>query len=353
MAKSNKKYINDPLENRFEGMREILDIIGIIESGASYYKPDSGKSERRSIVSSTLIHNILYQFYSGENEKKTDFNRTIRNAKDYYNKLDNEYFIRGDKKGSRFVRKKDNFEYPEDLKYSQSYQTFLILVIAILNMDGNLHWDALHQLMQISHPIACLTFLGICIEYKIGLNLTYHKDRTKTQLEFREVIPGKIEFRDGHWVLIGWMKKEKNWRLFLLHSILEMKPELDDLKQYRQFPERPDPDMKEFHKHSFGISVLEGVQPTEVLIKVPNEDVRSVKKRRKEGKWEKKDQFWIWKVIAYDIDEIFSYVFRWKGNLEIYGPPEVKKKFDDQLLSFLKPMKKSKKDPNPLKKKSK
>jgi hypothetical protein len=333
--KKGQNITSNPLENKFSGLKEILDVLGMIESGAIYFKPVKALREKKNLVSNTLLQDVLSRIDQSSKTEKIDWNRTIRNAKQSYNHNDKDYFIRGDKKGTRFVRTKDNLDFPNDLKHSVAYQTYIILQLALMNSRGSLHWDTLHQLLQADYPLAMISFLGVCIEQKIGVHFRYKKDRLQKINEYREIVPGKIIFRDGHWMLLGYENKTKSWKLFLLHSILDLSPELDSLLQYRVFSNRPDVEPKDFFKNTFSIAVLDDVIPVEIQIKVPQEHVASIKKRRKEGKWEKKENFYLWKVTSYDPEEIFSYIFKWNGILSIYGPEELKEKFKTQLTNLL------------------
>lgn len=314
-------------------LKEILQVLGIIESKGFYFsKAFQEKPEK--LVSSSRLSNILSHFNTHNGKEKMDWNRTIRNAKTLYNSLDKEFNIQGDSRGSYFVNLKNGDILPENLKTSTAYDFFLVFALAFLGMEKHLHWEFLHQLNAQKHPLALITFIGIAIEYKILLSIQYKKDRTHEEETYSEVVPGKIIYRDGHWILLLYNLKTRRWMQILLHSIVELKPNLDNMKQFQSIQDIKEPDVNRFYKNSFSIAKLDGVTPEEILIKVPKQNYEAVKKRKKEGTWEKKDNYYLWKVKTYDPMEVFTYIFKWGGILEIIEPLSMRNRFREELLKL-------------------
>jgi len=323
---------------RFSSLGDILQILGIIESNGCYFLLEQANRQGQ-MVSSNQLADVLFHFSNERELEKTDWGRTIRNAKNIYNLWDKDFQILGDKRGSYFVKKKNLEISPPDLKTSQVYRLFLIFSLAFATLDGNLNWDVLHQLLNQRFPLALITFLNTAIKYKFILEIHYKQDRTGKKQTF-EAVPIKIVCKDSHWLLVIYDLKQKTWIHLLMHSILEIFPKLDNIRQIRTSPNLPDFNVEKFYSNTFSIAKLEGQQPIEFVIRVPNENKEAIQKRRKEGKWENKSDYWLWKVHTYDPDEVFSYVFRWNGILKILEPKvmieEYKKKLKQQLKQYLK-----------------
>ena len=69
----------------FKSITEMIDLIGLIETGAFYFKPE----KKGCPISTKDMEEILYHF-SGGNEK-SDWGRTIRNAREFFNHADKEF----------------------------------------------------------------------------------------------------------------------------------------------------------------------------------------------------------------------------------------------------------------------
>lgn len=325
---------NKDTDIRLRSLDDILQVLGIIESNGLFFKPDHANKQGK-MISAYQLADILFHFTGDSEPEKMDWGRTIRNAKNMYNKWDKDFQIQGDRRGSYFVKKK-NLEFsPTDLKQSSVYKLFLIFTLAFSTLHGNLHWDVLHQLLTQRFPLALMSFLNLAIEHRFIIKIDYKKDRTQSFLTY-EAVPAKIVCKEGHWFLVIYEIKTKKWIQLLIHSIKAITPILDSIKQIRTCPEMPEFNLTRFYRNTFQIAKLDGIEPVEFTIKVPDENKDAIQRRRKEGKWEKAKDHWLWKVSTFDIDEIFSYVFRWNGVLEIQEPTEMRKLFSQKLLKMSK-----------------
>ena len=64
--------------------------------------------------------------------------------------------------------------------------------------------------------------------------------------------------------------------------------------------------IENYYKNSFGLSVFIDEKPITINLRVENDIVNQVKKRRKEGEWKKGEDYTIWTVITYSEDEVLS-----------------------------------------------
>ncbi len=331
--KNTKAPNRETNELKLGNLQDMLQVFGLIESAGKYFNPaNSGKVSRR--MSGKTATDILFHF--SEDNAKENWDRTFRQAKKLYNQYDRDFHIIGDKRGSYFVRKKDLTAFPKDLKKSPVYKMLLIFSLAFAGKEGAVHWDILHQILEQEYPLAFISFLTLAIRYSFLVKIKYKKDRLgKTEI-FSNSVPVKIVHRDGHWVLIVYRVKEKNWIQLLLHSIEEVNTEGDRIKQIDLTPTPVPPfSVSDFYKDTFSIAKLDGVTPAEFIIRVPKENRKAVMKRRKEGTWEEKEDHFIWKVSAYDEMEVLTYVFKWNGLLEILGPESAREMFRDRLKKLL------------------
>jgi predicted DNA-binding transcriptional regulator YafY len=169
------------------------------------------------------------------------------------------------------------------------------------------------------------------------ISFQYKSDRTELITDIQKYVPVKINFRDGHWLIIGWDMNENKWKQYLIHSLLDVKICYNSIQENDPlyFKELPDFDIAAFYSNSYGIAVLDDIEPVEIIIQVPSDKVLSVRKRRKEGIWENKGIYTHWIIRSINPDEVMDYVFKWNGILKIISPQEVVNKFQERLKIFL------------------
>ncbi|MCB1160569.1 MAG: WYL domain-containing protein, partial [Leptospiraceae bacterium] len=323
---------NDLLKRTLFQVLEEIKILGLIESGSRFFYPE--KEEAENNTSAKEIEDILKTFH--DTLEKDDWGRTIKNAKRIINESGESLKIRGTRTGSFFSVYNRKKAKPEEIKEAGIYRLLSILTLAIINLKGNLDWDILNQLYIQDMPIAFLTFLDICIEKRMIVQFSYKKDRENRVIEIKDFVPVKIYAKDGHWVLIGWEINEKFFNQYLIHSIQALSAKKASVNEYYYYPEIPEFSISEFYKNSFSLSTNSKIEPYEIHIAVPFENYLALRKRKKGmlGEWEKKSEYYLWKVKTYDKIEVFSYVFYWNGVLQIVGPEKIKQEFLEIFQKF-------------------
>ncbi len=322
---SNNQYKKNPKEISLKSLEEILDIISLIESDGIFF----GKSKNENL-SAEKISDLLSQLYT---TKKLDWSRSIKTAKKIFNSTSEYGKIEGNKKGSFFNLAKNKI-----LKEDKGYKALFVLGLACLVLDDSLNIDFLNQFFQQEFPLSFLMFLRFSIEKKIILSLSYKSDRTNELVLIPKLVPLKINFRDGHWILIGYsIEKNMNFQ-YLIHNILKVefyKSKSGNKYEFELYEKDLNFSLKEFYKNSFGLSVFNSYDFKEVTIQVTKEFKSKVTKRRREGEWIEKKDFFHWKIRTQNLDEIFEYIFRWNGNLKIISPIKAKKEFQKKIKLFL------------------
>lgn len=315
-------------KNWFLKLEDILQIIGMIESKGQHFNLDPNLSDKP--ITTYRIEELLNHFSSNE---KFDFGRTIRNAKKLFNLNVKGYQIQGDKQGTYIVKNADGSQNPKDFKEHPIYKTLVIFALAIATYKEQLEWEIFHQMFQQKNPLAFICFLIIAIEHKLLLEIDYFSDR-KNKSENYRVVPCKIIIRDGHWLLVVYNLEKKHWFQLLIHGIQKIQAVKDSLKQFKVVEEIPKFDSKQFYKNTFSIAKLDDVEPIHYVIRVSKENKQAVVKRKGVGKWENHGDYWLWKVASYDKMEVFDYIFRWNGILELVEPKEARKEFHNILQNL-------------------
>lgn len=321
---SNKKtYISNPEELSINRLFEVLEILALIESSGKYYK----KQNVADSISSLEIENILSTLY----ENEADWKRRIKTAKKIYNSNAKYSKIDGTKKGSSFT-----FAKEKTLKDEPIYQALFIIGLSGLVLNNFLNLDFLNQFFQQKHPLSFLLFIQNAIRNKIILSFSYKSDRTKTISLISNIVPVQLTFRDGHWILIV-LNIDKNYFVqYLIHCIESCEfYKLDEDDRPFIFKKPILFNIKEFYQNSFGISALRDREVFAIDIWVSTEDKQKIQKRRREGKWTKSTDYYIWTIKTQDPNEVFDYIFKWNGKIKILGPEKIKKLFQSKLKNFL------------------
>ena len=321
---SNKKtYISNPEELSINRLFEVLEILALIESSGKYYK----KQNVADSISSLEIENILSTLY----ENEADWKRRIKTAKKIYNSNAKYSKIDGSRKGSSFI-----FAKEKTLKEEPIYQALFIIALSGLVLNDFLNLDFLNQFFQQEFPLSFLLFIQNAIRNKIILSFSYKSDRTKTISLISNIVPVQLTFRDGHWILIV-LNIDKNYFVqYLIHCIESCEfYKLDEDDRPLRFKKPILFNINEFYKDSFGISALRDREVFAIDIWVSTEDKQKIQKRRREGKWTKSTDHYIWTIKTQDPNEVFDYIFKWNGKIKILGPEKIKKLFQSKLKNFL------------------
>ncbi|MCX7997489.1 MAG: WYL domain-containing protein [Leptospiraceae bacterium] len=316
---------NHKEQNWFLKLEDILQVIGLIESKGKYFTANSENTDKA--MTTYRLEELLSHFSKTE---KSDFGRTIRNAKKLFNSHVSGYMINGNKQGTYIVRKSNGSQNLEEFKEHPAYKTLVIFALAIATYKDQLEWNILHQLFQQKMPLAFICFLIVAIEFQMTLKIEYWSDR-KQRNESYTCVPCKIIVREGHWLLIIYDLQKKDWCQILIHSIETIEPLKDSLKQFIIAQNLPKFDPKNFYKDTFTLAKFDDKEPITYVIRVPRENKRAVTKRKGVGKWENHGDYWLWKVASYDKMEVFDYIFRWEGILELVEPKEAREEFYNTL----------------------
>jgi|JI10StandDraft_1071094.scaffolds.fasta_scaffold87922_1 hypothetical protein len=326
-----KQYKDNSRDISISYIKEILDILGIIETSGHYYLKENNNE---GYITSEKISDILLNIQNFES--KEDWSRTIKTAKRIFNSTCKFSEIEGSKKGT-YINVIQEKKSKNELTKDPGYQTFLILALAIFHLEGTANLDFLNQITNQKYPLALLLFFHHAISRKMIISFQYKSDRSEHTTDVQKYVPIKINFRDGHWLIIGWDMNENKWKQYLIHSLLDVKIYYNSIQENdpQYFKELPDFDIIAFYSNSFGIAVLDEIEPIEIIIQVPSNKEASVRKRRKEGKWENNGNYSHWIIRSNIPDEVMDYVFKWNGILKIISPQEVVNKFQERLKFFL------------------
>ena len=317
-------YLSNPEDLSINKLFEVIEILGLFESSGKYFRTKSKVSDS---ISSLEIENILFELY----EKDTDWDRRIKTAKKIYNSKAKFSKVEGNKKGS-FI----NIAKGKELKEEPIYHALFIIGLSSLVLNNSLNLDFLNQFFQQEFPLSFLLFLYHSIKNKTILTLSYKSDRVETISYIKKVVPVKITYRDGHWILIGFSVDNNYFVQYMIHSIKSCNYyELDKDNQPTTYKKQISFNIKEFYQNSFGLSVLRDKDVYTIDILVPFEDKHKIQKRRSEGEWIKNTDNYIWKVKTQDPNEVFDYIFRWNGKLKILSPESMKQLFQNKIRNFL------------------
>ncbi|MCB1190971.1 MAG: WYL domain-containing protein [Leptospiraceae bacterium] len=213
-----KKYKDNPQEISLNYLKEILDIIGLIETNGKFYKQ---KSTLNGKITETEINNILLNIQNFQS--KDDWGRTIKTAKKIFNSTCKNFEIKGSRSGTGIQATSKKIKQEEIVK-DLGYQTLLILALALMNTNNSLNIDFLNQLLSQKEPLSLILFLNYAIQTKLVITFDYKSNRAENVSTISKFVPVKINFRDGHWLLIGWNVEKTHWNQYLIHSLLKIEP---------------------------------------------------------------------------------------------------------------------------------
>ena len=322
MSKKNT-YISNPEELSINRLFEVLEILALIESSGKYYK----KQNVADSISSLEIENILSTLY----ENELDWKRRIKTAKKIYNSNAKYSKTDGTKRGSSFI-----FTKEKTIKDEPIYQALFIIGLSGLVLNNYLNLNFLNQFFQQKYPLSFLLFIQNAIKNKIILSFSYKSDRSKIVSNISNIVPVQLTFRDGHWILIVLNIDKKYFVQYLIHCIESCEfYKLDEDDRPFIFKKPILFNIKEFYQNSFGISALRDREVFAIDIWVSTEDKQKIQKRRREGKWTKSTDYYIWTIKTQDPIEVFDYIFKWNGKIKILGPEKIKKLFQSKLKNFL------------------
>ncbi len=307
---------------KFDQIEGILQILGLIETKGILFQRDN------SNITQKTIEDFLEKLGSPDGK---DNRRQIKNAQNIFNRLSKDFLIDGDRSGTNYKNRKTSEIAKKGLKEDKAYQTLVVIYLSLLLYQDSIHLDFLAQFLELENPIDFLTSIQYAIKNKHSISFEYRSDRNNRNSKIDPFLPVKIYFKDNHWFVVGWDEQYKSWNQYLIHSIKNLslstiKIGKDKVKSF---------DFKTFRKNSFGTAILNNVPVTQIDIEVPSSFYNAVSKRRKEGKWNKTSEPYIWTVETYDKNEIFDYIFRWNGLLKIKSPNEMKQAFQEKLKKFL------------------
>ncbi|HMV45730.1 MAG TPA: WYL domain-containing protein [Leptospiraceae bacterium] len=317
---------------KFEQMETIFQIIGMIESKSALLEKSSKPMTREKMEEYlNQIEGTPKIKRKNKEDSYPDKRRQIANVRKIFNRLSNKFHIEGNRLGTSFINLRTGSNNQKGLKEDNAYQTLLVIYLSLLLYKGTIHLDFLYQFLELEFPFDFLTSFQYSIHKKINISFHYRSDRNNHDFIVDPFLPVKIYFKDNHWFLVGWDLKYNSWNQYLIHSIkkLTLSSKKLDLSKIPNF------DFIEYRKSAFAGGVLNNSPIHTVEIEVPLDLYEAVRKRRREGNWEKKENFYIWKLQTYDLNEIFDYIFRWNGRLKIKSPDSVKKEFQTKIRSFL------------------
>ncbi len=323
MTKKNK-YKSNPNEISLNNLKEILDVLALVESKGKYFNKANKDNE---YISMKQVEDILSNLY----DSKSDWGRTTKTAKAIYNAHSKFSKLQGNKKGSHFNVVKDYI-----LKDDPVYRALFIVGLASLVLDKSLNIDFLNQFFQQETPLSFLMLLRYSISQKAILSMEYRSDRSPDPNLISQFVPLTINYRDGHWIMVCFTLERKLFVQYLIHNVISIKFfKINDLSLPVTYNYPIKFDLKDFYKNSFGLSVLQDRETYTIEIFVPKDFKSKIQKRRREGEWISKGEDFLWKVKTQDLNEVFDYIFRWNGAIKIHAPDSVKKIFQEKLKKFL------------------
>lgn len=224
-----------------ESVRNALLVLGLIESQGPIpgqgsgdgqgltpgyderaYKEKSGGPSIRATgiadIQSAMDGLILYR--SGETR---DWRRQIQNARRIFRILFPEFSLEGDRSGYRIASRtgRDNARtcaVQPELRQNASYSDLLILLLAILQLEGDVELDFLEQLLHPPAPMALIVNLTFAIRNSSVCRFLYtNRDKVKASVE--DFVPSKVLFRRGRWMVTGYRLSGMKAILFMLHSM--------------------------------------------------------------------------------------------------------------------------------------
>jgi len=321
---------------KLESLKTVLDIVGIVDGRGQLFSRVVGrKMGNSSGIPKDVIEDVLISMQDAEGRKETeDWKRQIDNARRIFTDLSKVHGLAGDRQGYAFFHKDSGSQAGAEIKHDPAYRTLLALTLSFLHMEGHASLDFLTQWMYLKHPLSHAVFLSYAMRAGLVIKFLYD-NRKEKPVEVPAFLPQRIVFRDNHWLLLGWECQNARYNQFMLHSIQDMEPAKSASGECRYEKSVEDVDLEKFYRYSFGHAVLEGVPSYDVTIYVPANLRAAIQKRRSQGTWHERDNGWHWKVTAFDLDEIFTYIFRWQGNLRILSPAEVVFKFQERCQRLL------------------
>lgn len=326
----NKKTVERLEQIKFENMEIILQVLGFIESKGGLFQKKNFKMTRENMDELLDILEPISKKGKKNLSEISNKRRQMANALSLFNRLSNSFLIEGDKSGTHFKNRRSGSTDQIGLREDNAYQAFLVLYLSILLYKGSIYLDILAQFLELDHPIDFLTSIQYFITKKLPVSFSYQSDRNNRTLKVDGFVPIKIYFKDNHWFLVGWDVQYKNWNQYLLHSIKEINPSSKKVDMTgKEFS------LSEFRTNAFGSAVLNKTKKHTIHISVPASRYNAVRKRRKEGTWDKSSDPYTWSVETFDVNEVSDYIFRWNGILKIKSPESIKKQFQTKLRSFL------------------
>ncbi|MCA9459875.1 MAG: WYL domain-containing protein [Nanoarchaeota archaeon] len=306
-----------------EGIYRVLEILGIYDSHGKYFQKEKAQ------ITGEGIKEILDLIHPEKLDKSEPYTRSIKNASKFIKEFNENLTIQKGK-GLTLIEEKDKRNKNQD----PLYQTLMILFLGLGRYYNSIHLEVFQQLLTLENPLGLITFLSTAIQKKIIIQFSYSSGRKEEIAFMKNMLPLRINFREGHWVLICRDEKSNRDIQFLLHSMTDIKSEIRD--NQIQFSEKDNLfQIENYYKNSFGLSVFIDEKPITINLRVENDIVNQVKKRRKEGEWKKGEDYTIWTVITYSEDEVFDYIFRWNGKIKILSPKSSKLNFEKKLRKFL------------------
>lgn len=322
-------------ETSLESLLKRLQVMGIIECRGTLHSSIARPAEKIGISQSDIddIQAVVLARLLAEGGQDKTLRRQIREAKEMFNRSSTAFAIDTDNKkaGYLFRRNKDGAIRPDDLKFDRTYETFFILALALMHLDHSADLDILTQFRALDFPLASLLFLQYCVRARRMIQFDY-QNRNETPERIQNLVPVRIVLRNGHWILIGRSQEKQSWIQYMLHSIQNLSGGAECEEEI------PELNIKEYFGDIWGHAMLvETEGPTEVQIQVPIDLKERVQKRRSEGRWKEGSDAAsvVWEVPVFDLDDLLSYVFRWKGALKVLGPKEAVDRFKGMLRGQL------------------
>lgn len=316
---------SDPQNLKMKHLLECFYILGIIESKGLYLDREKNLPK----LTYNNIAKLLDILFQETRQSTPDYTRRIKTARNIFNELSKDFAVKGDVRGIGFEKKISALSSAV-LKHDKAYTTLLVMFLSLLYHKETVHIDFTKQLLEQEFPIHFLTVIHNAIRNRLPIHFLYTNRKQETH-EVEDFVPVKIRFKDGHWILVGWNEEKKAWNQYMIHSMQVLHVSFGKPKT-----NTPKFNMEDYLKHSFGHAVLNDSEVHKIEIKVPFQNVEAVQKRNGEGKWERKEEHYVWTVYAYDPDEVINYVFRWNGCLEIISPESIRQRFLERLKNLLK-----------------
>lgn len=313
--KSNKKNIQENIYNlKLSVIDEIIEVLAFIDG--------KGKMDLASLPASTNYKSITEFIKQGSNKNIKDFSRRIKTAIQFIKSYDKNISVKSSRNGLYF----ENLD--KDWKKKESYQTLCLLCLISMAYNQELNLEIFDQLNNFNSPLLNLILWKRAIKSKVPLSITYFSDRRQVLDEYNIFIPQKLYFKDGHWRVIGF--DGMNFRSVPIHSIEKI--------QYSNTPiNTPIPEFKweEIKSGMFGPGFQWDREPTEIKIFVPQNIKKAIQKRKPIGKWKTTKDGYFWLVNTYYPEEVYDYVFRWKGLIKIIEPEHIVEEFKTICKKFL------------------